>query len=385
MCRDHRRCPGSGTARARALNTANRRVQRARNALRTATAGGEQNAIDTAATRLERAHQALAAAHAAHPHTPRRQEQPSTGPEATAKSTCDKADIPESAAETGDATPSLSDRPAAPQRRRGRDAADPATKTAGRSESDAAKAKRRLQQTRDKFRAAEAAEQLERTHAAHPPTQREKPQPPTRTDATGQSARDTPTPTGDTTGPDNVESFLSSTNTTPPSDAAKKEADLSDVHSRHLYDDEPAPDEAPAPAYTFREGNNTNNFFVGKSLTVTHDDRVEVYSNNDGELHLRSHPTNGRPVTIHNADGSITRVTPPGHGDTTQIDDHIEYMTRMAERAARQAERAAEQFARSGDVTDPYVTTRTDANGNIIRTTAAGNVDIAIKGTPRNP
>jgi hypothetical protein len=68
MCRSHRRCPSSSHRhRTRALNTANRRVQRARNALRDARAAGEPEAITSAEQRLTAAQANRADVAAAHP------------------------------------------------------------------------------------------------------------------------------------------------------------------------------------------------------------------------------------------------------------------------------------------------------------------------------
>ncbi|GGS61411.1 hypothetical protein [Actinokineospora fastidiosa] len=68
MCRSHRRCPSSSNrARTRALNTANKRVERARNALRTARAAGDPDGIAAAEQRLTAAQTDRERVAAAHP------------------------------------------------------------------------------------------------------------------------------------------------------------------------------------------------------------------------------------------------------------------------------------------------------------------------------
>lgn len=68
MCRSHRRCPSSSNRhRTRALNTANKAVERARNALRAAQGSGEADAIAAAEQRLTDAQTNRDAVAAAHP------------------------------------------------------------------------------------------------------------------------------------------------------------------------------------------------------------------------------------------------------------------------------------------------------------------------------
>jgi hypothetical protein len=68
MCRSHRRCPSSSHRhRTRALNTANKRIERARAALRGARATGDPDAITAAEQRLTAAQANRTTVAAAHP------------------------------------------------------------------------------------------------------------------------------------------------------------------------------------------------------------------------------------------------------------------------------------------------------------------------------
>ncbi|WP_340686089.1 hypothetical protein LCL61_06980 [Amycolatopsis coloradensis] len=90
MCRSSsdggRRCSGSSAHRARALNTVNKQVERAQNAVKAARAAGDDTAEAAAQARLDAAKQRLADTHAAYPLTP-------------------DAGIPSPAAQDGDTTP----------------------------------------------------------------------------------------------------------------------------------------------------------------------------------------------------------------------------------------------------------------------------------------
>ncbi|MGW4058662.1 hypothetical protein ACWEGE_10285 [Amycolatopsis sp. NPDC004747] len=74
MCRSTsdggRRCTGSSKARARALGTARKAVERARHTLNQARATGDPAAVNAAEAKLTAAQQHLDDTRAAHPHTP---------------------------------------------------------------------------------------------------------------------------------------------------------------------------------------------------------------------------------------------------------------------------------------------------------------------------
>lgn len=108
MCRSSsdggRRCSGGSGHRARALNTVNKQVERAQNAVKAARAAGDTNAEATAQARLDAAKQRLADTHAAHPLTPNAGN-PSTpaqdGDTTPAEDTVDSHDEPENTAQAG--------------------------------------------------------------------------------------------------------------------------------------------------------------------------------------------------------------------------------------------------------------------------------------------